>query len=89
MRLFQVNDIQHALERQFVKVQSVAHVIVRRNRLRIVVDHDGTPPLLANGIQRLYTTPVKLDTRTNAIGTRAQHDDALLVVLILNVMGRS
>ena len=86
MRLFQVNDVQYALKRQLVKVQAVAHIIVRRDRFRIIVDHDGTPTFLADGVQRLYATPVELDTRSNAIGARAQHDDAPLVVLVLNVV---
>ena len=62
MRLFQINDVQYALKRQLVKVQSVAHVIVRRDRFRIIVDHNGTPTLFAYSAQSLYATPVELDT---------------------------
>jgi len=39
-RLFQIDDVEYAFEWQFVEVQAVAHVVVSRNRFRVVVNHD-------------------------------------------------
>ena len=57
---FQVQDIHHTFEGQFIKIQPVAHVIVCGYRLRIIVDHHTSISFLANGVKCLNTTPVKL-----------------------------
>ena len=57
---FQIEDVQHALVGKFVEIQAIAHVIVRRNRLGIVVDHHRTVTFFANRVERLHTAPVEL-----------------------------
>ena len=44
-----VDDVHHALEGQLVEVEAVTHVVVGRHGLRVVVYHDRTPALLADG----------------------------------------
>ena len=60
VRCFQIEDVQHALVGKFVEIQAIAHVIVRRNRLGIVVDHHRTVTFFANRVERLHTAPVEL-----------------------------
>ena len=86
--LLHIDDVHHTLEGQLVEVQTVAHIVVRRHRLRVIVDHHRAPALLADGVQRLHATPVELHAGANAIGTRAQHDNTASVVLIGNVIVR-
>ena len=69
MGLFHIDDVQYALEGEFVEIQTVTHIVIRRYGLRIVVDHHRAPPLFADGIQRLDATPVELNGRTDAIGS--------------------
>ena len=60
MRLFHIDDVEHTFKGQLIKIQTVTHIIVSRDGLWIVVDHHTAPALLADGVQRLHTTPVKL-----------------------------
>ena len=69
IRLLHVDDIEHALKGELVEIQAVAHIIIGRDGLGIIVDHHAAPTLLADGVQRLHATPVELYRRTDAIGT--------------------
>ena len=60
VRVLQVMDIQYALKCKLVKVQSVAHVVVCRYSLRVVVDHYTSPTAVLDCSKCVYTTPVKL-----------------------------
>ena len=40
-RLLKINHIEHALQRELIEVKTVAHIIVCRDGLWVVVDHDG------------------------------------------------
>ena len=87
MGRLKVKDVHDALKGEFVKVEAVADVIVRRNRFGIIVNHDGTVAFLANCVESLHTAPVKFHGGTNAIGTASEDDDRAVVVLKLNVVG--
>ena len=50
VRIFQFEDIHHTLEGQFVKVKTIAHIIVGRNRFGVIVDHDTAVTLLTDGL---------------------------------------
>src|ERR1051325_2723815 len=41
VRLLGVDDLQHVLGGERLEVEAVGGVVVRRNRLRVAVDHDG------------------------------------------------
>src|SRR5690606_34956794 len=43
-RTFRVNDFEHILEREGLKVQSITRVIVGGYRFRIAIDHDRFKP---------------------------------------------
>ena len=69
MGLFKLDNVEHPLEGEFVEVETVAHIVVGRDGLGIVVDHHRAPALAADGVQRLHTTPVELYGRADAVGT--------------------
>ena len=56
-----VDYVEHALKRELVEIETVAHVIVGRYGLRVVVDHDRLVALLASGIDGIDRTPVELN----------------------------
>ena len=81
MRLLHLDDIHHTLEGQLVEVETVAHIVVGRYGLWVVVDHHRAPAFLADGVQCLNATPVELYGRTDAVSTRTEYDDRTVVVL--------
>ena len=56
----ELDDIHHTLEGELVEEQAVTHIIVGRYGLGVVVDHHAAVALLADGVERLHTTPVEL-----------------------------
>jgi len=50
VRILQFEDIHHTLEGKFVKVKTIAHIIVGRNRFGVIVDHDTAVTLLTDGL---------------------------------------
>ena len=85
MRLLHLDNIHHTLEGQLVEVETVAHIVVGRNGLWVVVDHHRAPTLLADGVQSQNATPVELYRRTDAISTRTEYDDRTVIVLEVDV----
>ena len=73
--LFHFDDVHNSLKGELVEVQSVAHVVVCRHRFGVVVDHHRAVALLADGVERLHSTPVELHAGANTIGSRAKDDD--------------
>ncbi len=67
--LLEINDIKHTFKRKFVEVETVAHVIVSRYSLRIVIDHNGLIAELAGCLDSIDRAPVKLNRRTYTIST--------------------
>ena len=86
MRILQFQNIHHTLEGQFVEVQTITHIVVRRYGFRIIVNHDTAPSLFANGIQSLYATPVKFYRRPDTVSTGTQYDDGFMVAQIMYVI---
>ncbi len=72
-RGLKVDYIHHALEAEFVEVETVAHIVVGRHGLGIIVDHDRLVTELAAGVGGVDRTPVKLNRATDAIGSRTEH----------------
>ena len=85
MRLLHLDDIHHTLEGQLVEVETVAHIVVGRYGLRVVVDHHRAPAFLADSVQCLNAIPVELYGRTDAVSTRTEYDDRTMVVLEADV----
>ena len=79
VRILQFENIHHTLESQLVKVQTVAHIIVGRNRFGIIINHDTAVTLLTDSLQSLHATPVKFHRRTDAVSTRTQYHDGFMV----------
>ena len=73
-RHFKVNHIEYALERQFVEIETVAHIVVGRDCLRVIIDHYRLVPLLAGGGNGIDRAPVELDARADAVCSRAEDD---------------
>ncbi|KAI3479544.1 hypothetical protein L1887_58356 [Cichorium endivia] len=89
-RLLRVVDVEHSLERDVLKVQTVGLVIVGRNGLGVVVDHDRLEAALSQRADGTHGTPVELDRRTDAVDTGAQHHDTLVAkvdVVLDSVVG--
>ena len=84
--LLQVNHVKYAFERKFVEVEAVAHVVVSRNGLGVVVDHDRLVTQLASSIDGIYRTPVELYRRADAVSTRTEHYHRLLVRIVVHVV---
>ena len=60
--LFQLADVEHALQRQFVEEQAVADVVVSADGFRVVVYHYGAVAHLLNLLDSRNTAPVELNT---------------------------
>ena len=72
---FRPHDLQHRLDGQRLEIKPVGGVVIRRDRLRIAVDHDG---LVARFLQReagMDTAIVELDTLADAVRTAPEDDD--------------
>ena len=89
MRVLQFDDIHDALKSQFIEIEPVTYIVVGRNGLRVIIDHYRAETIIADGIQRLYATPVKLHRRTDTISSRAEHDDGFAVACIMHVILRA
>ena len=91
-RCFEIQHVHHALERQLVEVQTVAHIVVGRNGLGVVVDHHRLIAQLAGGLDSIHRAPVELNRRADAVCTRTQNHNRFLIleernIVILTVVG--
>ena len=82
----EVDDVEHSFKRQLVEVEAVAHVVVRRDGLRVVVYHDALVAELAGGLYGVDRTPVELHARADAVSAAAEDDDRLLVFVEVDVV---
>ena len=79
--LLQLVDVHHTLEAELLKVEPVRLVVVRADRLWVVVDHDR---VVAGGLDAAHTrhrAPVELDRGADPVDARAEHHGAVLVEL--------
>ena len=89
MRHFQLNDIHNTLKGQLVEIQTVAHIIIRRNGFGVIINHHRPITFTSDGVQRLYPTPVELNRAADTVSARPQHDDGLFVFLKRHIMGNA
>ena len=86
VRCFQIDDVHHPFESEFIEIQAIAHIIVGGNGFGVIVNHHRTPALTLHGEQRIHTTPVKFHRTTNAVGTRTNHHHRFAIVFISNIV---
>ena len=79
LRLFKVDDRHHVFRRQRLKVQLVRGSVVRRNRLRVVVDDNGFISGPPDGLHRMHRGVVELHALPDADRSGPQHDNLLFV----------
>ena len=89
VRILQFENIHYTFECQLIEVKAVAHIVVGRNRFRVVVDHNRAPTLLADRVERLHTAPVELYRATDTVSTRTQHHDGAFISQIMHIAFRS
>jgi len=87
-RFFQLYNIHHTLERQFVEIKTIAGIVIRTHRLRIIINHHRTVSHLIDRIQSTDPTPVEFYATTDPIGSGTQYNDRPAVVFILNIVFR-
>ena len=78
MRSLQLVDIHNALKCKLVEVEAVAHIVVCRDGLRVVVYHYTPPSALLYGLEGIYGAPVKLYGAAYSVGARTKHNYGLL-----------
>ena len=74
-RFFDVNDLQHILERQRLEIETIGCVVIGRNGLGIAVDHDRLESVFAKRHRRMDAAIVEFDTLPDPIRSATQHDD--------------
>ena len=89
MRIFEVENIEHPLESQFVEIEAVAHVVIGRYRFGIIIDHDTAVSLLAYGIEGVYPAPVKFYRASDTVGSRPEYDNRTTVTEVTDVVSRT
>src|SRR3954451_19805239 len=71
-------DCEHILQRQRLEVESIAGIVVRRDRLRIAIYHDGLVAVLAQSEGCMAAAVVELDSLPDTIRSAAKDKDLLL-----------
>mmetsp|Transcript_68195 Transcript_68195/g.162793 ORF Transcript_68195/g.162793 Transcript_68195/m.162793 type:complete len:272 (+) Transcript_68195:3355-4170(+) len=66
--------VHHHLEGDLLEVKHLALVVVRRDRLRVAVEHDGLVPELAQLADAPHAAPVELDRRPDAVHAGSEHE---------------
>ncbi len=69
---------EHIFQRERLKVEAVARVVIRRNRLRVAVHHDGFVVVFLEREGGMAAAIVELNSLPDAIGTAAKDDDLAL-----------
>jgi len=75
--LFAFVDVQHVLERERLKKQLVARVVIRGNRLRVRVHHDSLETVLLERKSRVHAAVIELDALADAVGSAAENHHLL------------
>jgi hypothetical protein len=74
-RVLLLVDVEHPLEAQLVEIEAVADVVIRGDRLRVVVDHDRLAAHALEGQSGAHATPVEFDRRADAIRAGPEDHD--------------
>lgn len=83
-------DVEDRLEADDLEVEAVGLVVVGTDRLGVVVDHDRLESAVANGPDRANGAPIELDGRSDAVDSRPEDHDSLVVerhVVLCGVVG--
>src|SRR3989344_6684203 len=75
--IFELDDIEHALKREFVEVEAIRHVVIGRDGLGIGIDHDRAATLCTQRFERLYARPVEFNGATDCIGSGAKNGNLI------------
>ncbi len=75
-------DLHHVLERQRLEVEPVARVVIRRNRLRVGVDHHDLDAAPAQRKGGMAAAPVELDALPDAVRPTAEDHDLANVAIV-------
>src|SRR5262249_8527086 len=76
---FCVDDLEHVLGGERLKVKTVGGVVIGRDGLRITIDHDRFEACLLQRERGVAATIIELDALTDAVWSAAE-DDHLLPV---------
>lgn len=76
--MFQVVNVHDGFQGDILKVEFIRLVIIRRNRLGIIVDHDGFQPILSECSDSSNGTPIEFDRGSDTVDTRTEHHDAII-----------
>ncbi len=74
--LLDLDDPEHVLERERLEVEPVGGVVVRRDRLRVAVDHHRVAAGLAHGHRGVHAAVVELDPLADPVGPGAEDHHA-------------
>src|SRR3712207_2386658 len=64
----------YLLDSQRLEVEAIRGLVIRRDRLRVAVDHDGVEAERAECLRRVDAAVVELDSLADAVGARAEDD---------------
>ena len=85
-------NVQHVFERERFEIEPVAGVVVRRNRLRIRVDHQRFKTVLLERECGVDATVIELDALADAVRATAENHDLAFVgtpdFIVAPVVGR-
>ena len=77
LRLFQLDDVHHVLDRERLEIELVRAGVVRGDGLGVVVDDDGLIARLADRLHRVDGGVVELHALPDADRARAEDEDLL------------
>ena len=86
MRGFEFEDIHHALECKLIEIETLTHVVVGGDGLRVIIDHHRTIPLLCHCHQGIHATPVELHGGADTVGTRAEHHHRTMIAEVMDIV---
>src|SRR6185503_11211057 len=75
VRLFDIDDVHHVFEREWLKIESIRSVVIGRDGFGIAVDHDGLEPRFVKRERSVTTAVIKFDSLPDAIRTGAKDHD--------------
>ena len=83
---FKFRYVQNRFQREFIEVQSIAHVVVGRNGFRIAVYHHAPVSFRLNGFNRADAAPVKLHRRPDSVRPGTENDNRAAVFVEFDVV---
>ena len=69
VRLLQLVNIHNPLKCKFIEVETVAHIVVGRDCLRVVVYHHSPVALIPDCLKSIDRTPVEFDRTSDAVSS--------------------